>query len=178
MHYTRLADIGLLSGLVAGFVAAIGARAAMRVLVVVDADTASEVGQPVGFTGETLFVLLAIALAGMPLGLLFASVRTWLPGAWAPQGLAFGTLLLLFIGLPTLLIESEYSVGPGLLTRVLFGGLFIVYGITLPGVGDRLASYWPVTGRHRISAVVGLVVLVIPGLLGLPLGLLVLGWHD
>ena len=176
MHHIRLADIGLLSGLVAGFVAAVGARLAMRIVAVVDADAASQVTD-IGVTAETLFVLFAVTLAGMPLGLLFMGIRRWLPGAWALQGLAFGALLLLFPGLPALLIESEYSVGPLLLTEVLFGGLFVLYGVIVSGVSDLLAGYWPRVTR-RILPTVALAFLAFPALLGLPLGLLALGWHD
>lgn len=73
-HCIRLADIGFLSGLVAGFVVAVGARLAMRIVAVVDADAASQVTDT-GVTGETLFVLFAVTLAGTPLGLLFMGVR-------------------------------------------------------------------------------------------------------
>ena len=139
-------------------------------------EAASVVEDP-GFTGETLFVLFTVTLAGIPLGLPFVAVARWIPGHWIRKGLAFGVLLLLFLGLPVMLIQKEYSAGPPQLARVLFGALFISYGVVAAWTKDRLDRSWPATSERRVLPVVGFVLLVMPGLLGLPLGLMVLGWH-
>ena len=149
----------------------------MRIVSVSDADAASTLEQTPGFTGETLFVLFAITVAGMPLGLVFVAAAHWLPGRWIGKGTAFGGLLLLLVGLPVMLIEKEYSAGPPHLARALFAVLFLSYGIVAAGTNERLARRWPATSRHRVAPIAGFLLLLVPGLLGLPMGMLVLGWH-
>jgi hypothetical protein len=70
---------GIVAGAAAGVLWGIGAHAAMRAEALAAVD-------PTAFTvGGTLLVLVAGAILGAVLGLVFASVRRWLPFAGAPQ---------------------------------------------------------------------------------------------
>lgn len=149
----------------------------MWIVAVSDPGAAPALEQTPGFTRDTLFVLFAVTIAGMPLGLLFVAVERWLPGRWTGKGIAFGSLLLLLVGLPVMLIEKEYSAGPPQLARALFAALFISYGLVTAWTNEWFLRRWRVTSPRRVAPITGALLLLVPGLIGLPIGLLVLGWH-
>ena len=123
---------GVAAGAVAGVVWGIGARAAMRAVALAD-------GEPAEFTvGGTLFILIVGAVLGALLGLVFASVRCWLPDTGLGKGGAFGgTLLALMLVL--LALVGEVDAGrSGLVGVALFGALFIVYGLVLEATMQQL----------------------------------------
>src|SRR4051812_6828156 len=94
----RASGIGTLAGLVAGFVAGgLGSRLAMKVIALVAGAGAqgriTENGNVIGtFTGETVFLLVAGAVLGIPGGLIYMTLRPWLPRAARWRGLAFGSV--------------------------------------------------------------------------------------
>ena len=162
MVYVRKANIGLLAGIVAGLVVGgIGGRIAMRIV-------ALAIGQQPKFTVGTLAVLLVGTLLGTPPGLLYIAARKYLPGSGLRKGLVFGVLLLLIIGLPALLrpATGELVLSPRL-GRILFGALFIPYGVAVEAAVERLDRYLPAAGQHRMAMALGVILLAIPCLMGL-----------
>jgi len=138
--------IGLLASLIAG----IGARIIMRIV-------ALTAHMPPGFTiAGTLHIVLIVLLLGLvpgfvyALGIFFLSsspkVRKHLPGPmW--RGLAFGVLLLVILGLPSVLIpllpKEDLNLGIPLLNKSLFAALPLIYGMTLGGAEKVFDRYLP-----------------------------------
>ena len=77
----RLADIGLLSGLLAGLAVAIGSRIVMRIVALADPSGLEFADVSTGVTGETLFLLLIVPLSAVKGGLLFVLIRSPACGA-------------------------------------------------------------------------------------------------
>jgi len=124
MIYLRKAGIGLLAGLIGGMVWGIGARIAMRIV-------ALAAHKPTEFSLEgTALILLVGAFFGIPLGLLFAGVMTYLPGAGHRKGLSFGLLVLLIMAAPFYLgpLAAEAPLGLRFLGIAMFAALFVVCG--------------------------------------------------
>ncbi len=131
------ARVGLLSGVAGGLLAGVGARLAMRGVALAAGD------QPEFTLGGTLFILFKVAMLGAAPGLLFVAIRSWLPGrAWV-KGLAYGALWLLLFGTLVSLAatddpESELPKDALVVGIALFAPLFIVYGLIVQGVSQRL----------------------------------------
>ena len=124
----RLANIGLLAGLVAGFLVAVGARINMRLVTLVDNSSPTDIR---GFTSDTVALLVVVSLAAVKGGLLYVLLKRWLPGSITWSGLTFGVLILLFPGVPMMMFDEAFSIGPALLTWPLFGILFVAYGFAV-----------------------------------------------
>ena len=160
--------LGLLSGLVAGLVAGIASRVAMRV-VALDSG-----GEPSFTIGGSLFIVIMGGVVGAPLGVLFISVRRWLPGPSFAQGMSFGVLVaLLFVSLlaPRLVGEtpeliSDLPEGNLLVGINVFVTPLVLYGLTLGVVVGRLEKRLISTPRYGAALGVGDFALVGLGLLG------------
>jgi len=139
----RMMGVGTLSGVTAGIVAGIGARIIMRIVALTS-------HMPPQFSiGGTLVILFNGIFVGFAVGfvitcltiVLFNSpkARKYVPGPiW--RGLISGFLLLLIFGLPLFLTSSfpnpDITFGIPLLNKIMFGALFILYGLTL-GVAEK-----------------------------------------
>ena len=119
-----LAAVG---GVAAGVAIGVGARIAMRLAALMD-------GRPTLFTaGGTLGILLGLTIVGLPFAGLFVPLRRRLRGSTVRKGLSFGAAMLCFPGLVFLLTSGGELVKIGFppLNVVMFGGLFLGYGIVL-----------------------------------------------
>lgn len=140
------AGMGVGAGVTAGVLWGIGARIAMRAVALAD-------GGPTEFTiGGTLLILFVGALFGIPLGLLFAAVRRWLPGSGRQKGLAFGGGLLALLVVPFALlgagdIGGDVLDAPVLIGTGLFASLFVGYGLAVEAAMDWI--------ERRVAGVAG-----------------------
>lgn len=156
MNLLRHAAIGLLSGVLGGLVWGIGARIAMRIV-------ALAAHQSTGFSiGGTLGILMLGAIFGAPFGLLFATVRRWLPGTGARAGLLFGGLVLLLMGLPFYLgpLSDEGQNSNRLLAAGMFATLFVGFGMVVVLVYEWLGRRLFGGVQRRPGALPGLALLI------------------
>lgn len=143
-------SIGLFASLIAGLIVGIAARIIMRIVAV----TAH---MPPGFSieGTLNIVFFVFFLGTIPgfvyaLGIFFLSSFTkaskYLPGAFW-RGLAYGVLLLVILGLPSVLIPllptEDLSLGIPLLNKSMFAALALIYGLALGGTEALLHRYLP-----------------------------------
>ncbi len=157
LRFVRPAGIGELAGLVGGGVWGIGARGAMRIMAVA-------AGQPTGFSIEgTLFILMAGALFGIPAGLLWVGGRRVIPGTGMRKGLACGLLVLLILGyfFYTGPIQDESGLGHPVLASVLFGALFVLFGMVLEA-GVAWLDRHIARPEARFATITSLAILAIP----------------
>jgi hypothetical protein len=146
----RMLGIGVLASLIAGLIAGISARIIMRIV-------ALTAHMPPGFSIEgTLNIVFIGFFLGFIAGFIYTGcvvalssspkVSKHLPGPlW--RGLAFGVLLLVIGGLPSVLIPllpiEDLNLGIPLLNRSMFVALPLIYGITLGGAEAILDRYLP-----------------------------------
>ncbi len=146
----RLLGIGLLASLIASLIVGFGARIIMRIV-------ALTAHMPPSFSiAGTLNILFLVLLLGLVPGFVYAlcvfflsnstKVSKHLPGSmW--RGLAFGVLLFVICGLPSVLIpllpKEDLNLGLPLLNRSMFAALPLLYGITLGGAEAILDRYLP-----------------------------------
>jgi hypothetical protein len=140
-------SVGLISGAIAGLVAGVGARAAMRLVALAG-------GVAPAFTIEgTLTILVSALLYGVGGGILYVVVRRRLPGSGVRRGLAFGLVVLLLFGPVYFLADQvdELHVAPvaGVLA---FSALFVVGGGIIGAAEEQLERRLPTLGG-RASAV-------------------------
>ena len=143
----RMVGVGFLSNVVAGLITGIAARIVMRIV-------ALTAHLPVGFTAATLIILFFGLFCGVIGGIVYIvriavlssspKVSKYLPGPiW--RGLAFGVLLLVIVGLPSVLIpllpKEDLALGIPLLNKIMFGVLSIIYGLTL-GVAEKVFDHY------------------------------------
>ena len=150
------AGVAFLAGVTAGVVWSIGARLAMRIVALIDGR------EPEFSVGGTLVILIAGVMFGTPLALLFALVRRWLPGTGLRKGLSYGAILLALGIAPFSLLgasdlDSSVASVPVLIGTALFGGLFLLFGLTVEAVRARLSRKAPVAtaidaGTRRLTA--------------------------
>ena len=146
----RMMSIGLLASLIAGLFVGIGARIIMRIVAV----TAH---MPPGFSiGGTLNIVFLVLILGTMPGFVYAvclfclgsstKVSKYLPAAFW-RGFAYGVLLLVILGLPSVLIpllpREDLSLGMPLLNKSMFAALALIYGLTLGGTEALLDRYLP-----------------------------------
>jgi hypothetical protein len=120
----RLTLIVALAQLVTGITVGAGARLAMRIVALTD-DSPGTV-----FTaGGTLVILLAVAVVASPLAVVFVSVRRFVSGSDLRRGVKYGA----GIAVPGLLIPAgeAFQIGIVPLNVLMFGGLFVLYGVLL-----------------------------------------------
>lgn len=126
----------VLAGVAAGVIWGAGARIAMRLVALAERNTTE-------FSLDgTLLILVTGAIFGVPLGLLFALVRRWLPGSGIGKGLAFGLILAAILLIPLASLgasdlDSNPIEAPVLLGVGLFGALFALHGAVMEAVIER-----------------------------------------
>jgi hypothetical protein len=146
-RFLRSMAVGILPGALAGLIAGgAGSRLAMRVMALTSSaavqGTETEFGATVGeiSLGGTLFLLILGAVLGGAGGLIFMAIRGLLPWSGRRAGLAFGLLLLAVFG--RLIIDPnnfDFDVlDPAPLAVVMFVAIFIVYGLLLVPLLERL----------------------------------------
>jgi hypothetical protein len=123
----------VVAGVLAGIAWGAGARLVMRVVALVD-------GRPTEFSaGGTLLIVIVGMMLGVPLGLLYATVRRRLPGSLLAGGAVFGLtlaglLVLPFAALGAADLGGEPTDWPVLIGTALFGGLFVLHGVVMAAV--------------------------------------------
>lgn len=127
---------GVLAGVAAGVVWGVGARLAMRLVAVAD-------GRPTEFSvGGTLVIVITGMMFGLPLGLLFATVRGHLPGSGIGRGISFGVILAVLLLVPVIALGAS-DLGrdpldaPVLLGAALFSALFSLHGAVMEAMIGR-----------------------------------------
>ena len=143
----RLASVGVLSGMAVDLAAGLGARLVMRLV-------ALAIGSMPVFTLATLNLLGIGVSRGIVTGLLFVTIRLYLPGSNLTKGLAFGVLLLLLLVLLFFLPPPQELLAAPLLGSVLFTVLCL-----MTGIAEAMAVAWlehclPAP-RLRLPSIVG-----------------------
>jgi hypothetical protein len=144
----RMLGIGILASLFASLIAGISARIIMRIV-------ALTAHMPPGFSIEGTFnIIFLVLLLGLVPGFVYAvcifslssspKASKYLPGPiW--RGLAFGVLLLVIVGLPSVLIPllptEDLNLGIPLLNKSMFAALPLIYGLTL-GVAEKVFDHY------------------------------------
>ena len=174
-HALRLFGATLLGAIVAGAVAGLGARVAMWVIRLQNESHNGEVthanfamGQ---WTAEGTFnlVVSGALFFGLPGAFLYLLVRRFLPGPVLLRGLVFGVVLLA-LGFTAFVQDNEYEydryVSPAV-SVPLFMLLFLVYGLVLAPVAERLGNGSPAPPRHHVVRIVGRIVLLVVAIAGI-----------
>lgn len=145
----RIVGVGLLSSMIAGIIAGICARIIMRIV-------ALTAHIPPGFTVATFNIIFLGLIIGLGAGFVYSlslvafsnspRLRKHLPGPiW--RGLVFGSIMLVIVGLPSLLIpllpREDLSLGMPLLNKFMFATLPLIFGIALGGAEILLDRYLP-----------------------------------
>ncbi len=135
----RRAGAGILAGMLVGVAGGIGSRAIMRAAALAADHTP-------GFSvSGTLGVVLLGVLTGMPMGLLFAAAKPFLPGRGLAKGLMYGLVALPVFAIPIAVGNEELAIAP-LLGLVLYAALFVASGVALAAVEGpierRLGAPW------------------------------------
>ena len=140
--------LGILVGMISGALAGgVGARLAMRVSALLYHDAGQRViytenGYRVGeiTLNGTLTLIITAMLFGVVGGLLYVGVRGWLPQSRIKRGLVFGLLLLALNG-SMIFGDGERDMarfGSAWVNVLLFGAIFIAYGLIAAFVGGKL----------------------------------------
>ena len=148
----RILGIGILAGLIASLITAIGARIIMRVVAlsahqlpnfsIAGSLRIIVIGIFVGFVPGFAYALCMLFLSNAP------KASKHLPDSLG-RGFAFGLLLVVIVGLPSILISSpllpkeDLNLGNPLLNRIMFAALPLLYGIALGGTEAILNRYRP-----------------------------------
>lgn len=160
----RAIPIGALVGF---FSAGVGSRLVMKITALVDqstkgvnTDATATVGE---FTLGGTFSLLALGtLLGVVSGLVYLGVRRWLPGPPAWHGVAFGLLTLFTLG--NIILDpsnADFQIfEPILLVAALFAALFLVNGLILARLADRLHPEPDYAPSRASRPVAGLLVVI------------------
>jgi hypothetical protein len=120
----RMSGILALAGLVAGMALGSGMRLAMRIVALTDGTPGT------AFTlGGTLMILIFVTLLLMPAAPLFLAVRRFIKGSPRRRGAIFG----LWLVVPLLALPAREAIEIGFvpLNVVMFGSLFVLYGVIL-----------------------------------------------
>jgi len=167
----RLAAVGTLAGLIPGLCAGLGARLAMRIAGALAGPEAQGKRSLEGVVGQvalgsSAFVVLIGALTGALGGLLYVSLRRWVPCSGFRKGLAFGFLLLLMTGPIVLRAENAdfNRWGPPSLNIGMFSSLFILFGLLVAPLADRLDRSIPAPSLRikTLAAYAALIVILCP----------------
>jgi hypothetical protein len=167
----RHVGLATLAGIVAGaIVGGVGGRIAMRVTGFVTGPSVAGVtttnGNRVGeiTLGGTIGVLLVGVALGVLGGLVYAVVEPWLRRLRPWQGVVFGVFLLVAAGISVLdPVNSDFSrFGSAPLNVAMFGALFLLFGILIAPVFDRLPAIAAQSAtRARFVVVLGWLALLL-----------------
>jgi hypothetical protein len=119
-----MAGIIVLAGLVAGTALGTGMRLAMRIVALTDGAPGTR------FTVEgTLLILIVVNAMLLPIAALFLAVRRFFKGSPRRRGAMFG----LWMVVPFLAVPAREAIEIGFvpLNVVMFGSLFVLYGVVL-----------------------------------------------
>jgi hypothetical protein len=120
----RMAGVLFLAQLVAGLALGIEMRGAMRVVALTDGTPGTE------FTpGGTLAILAVVTVLLYPVAAVFLAVRRFLGGSPRRRGAIFG--LWLVVPLLAFPAREAFQIGSVSLNVVMFGSLFVLYGVVL-----------------------------------------------
>ena len=148
----RMVVIGVLASIAAGIlVGGIANRLIMRILAMVNEETAGVVTENGNISGEitaggTLGLIIFVGVAsGIVGGLVYVIIRRWLPGGGLLKGVVFGLILLCLFG--TLVFDPDNIdfalFGPRQLSVGLFALLFPLYGVVASLFVERFDRYVP-----------------------------------
>jgi hypothetical protein len=152
-HWPHLRDLARsptihsLAGFIAGLIAGgIGSRIAMRVSAITAGGalegSLTEANNVVGriTPGGTFLLLILAGLIGTTGGIVYLAVRPWLADIGRGRGIAFGLLLLAMLGAFILRGRNfDFSLfGPPILNVTMFGAVFVLFGLFVPPLADRL----------------------------------------
>ena len=152
-RFARILAAAVVSGVMAGAIAGgAGSRLAMRItaLTAGDADQGAitEAEATVGeiTAGGTIFLIFFGGLAfGSLGGLLYAGMRRWVADAGPWRGLVFGGLLLAMFGWA--IVEGDNpdfaQFGSPTLNIAMFASLYIVFGLLIAPLFDRVEGWMP-----------------------------------
>jgi hypothetical protein len=153
----RLLAIGVLAGFVAGLVASSWTRLAMRLAGFLTVDqnrglltTAEAVVGEITF-GGTLFLGIFGGVVGIAGGLLYITIRGWLPTHPMIRAVAYGVLLFVVFGF---VVMDEHNpdyqrFGPAWLNVCTFSLTYVIYGVIASLVAERLIAQVPRWTLHR-----------------------------
>jgi len=116
------------------------------------------------FSGSAFVVMIAV-LTGVLGGLLYVALRRWVPGSGWRRGLAFGCLLFFLAG-PTILRAENLDFnrwGPPSLNVCMFSSLFVLFGVLVAPLADRLDRSLPAPALRIPTLAVYALVLVLLG---------------
>jgi hypothetical protein len=166
----------VLAGLLVGVVVAgLGSRLVMRILAAATPEATgifTEAGNRVGeiTAGGTVALLLFVGIpVGLGAGVVVFAVRRWLPARAPWRGLVLSLVLLAAFG--TTVLEPENIdfrlLPPAGLAVGLFGTLFLLAGLSLAPLADRLGPGVPRVLERRDVTLAGGVLLAVLVALGL-----------
>lgn len=131
----RMAGVIFVAELVAGLALGAGMRLAMRVVALTDGAPGTT------FTlGGTLLILVFVSVLLLPIAALFLAVRRFFKGSPRRRGAIFG----LWLVVPLLALPAREAIQIGFvpLNVVMFGSLFVLYGmilsVTMSGLERRI----------------------------------------
>ena len=164
----------IVAGAIAGLISAgVGSRIVMRIIALTNDDRSGVLTDSSAIVGEmsvggTLSLLVLGAVFGILGGLLYVALRRWLPLPPPYRGAAFGMLTLVTIG--NVLFDThnvDFQIfEPVLLVIALFASLFVVNGVIVAALGDRIHPEPPHPAGWRAPAAAG-AALAIVGIMGL-----------
>jgi len=178
----RSLAVAMLSGFVAGAIAGgVGSRIAMRIVAITagDADQGAitDAEATVGeiTAGGTIFLIMFGGFIGVLGGVAYLGARRWLADAGSWRGLAFGSLLLAMFG--WVIIEGGNPdferFGSRTLNIPMFAALFVLFGLLLPPLFDRVerglprpSLQWPGVGSLPAYGLAALFTLPMVGAIG------------
>ena len=139
----------------------------MRVVAVADPDASGSFTENGNVIGDVTLggTLALVVFAGIPTGfvagLVVFAVRRWLPARVLWRGLVLGVVLLALLGRTVIDPDSiDFRLlGPAGLAIGLFGALFLVAGLALAPLADRLGPGVPrLLYRRDVTVAGGIVV--------------------
>ena len=161
----RMVSLAALGGLITGvLVGGIANRLVIRILAMVSSDKAGMVTENGNIAGEItaggtagliIFVGLSTGFVG---GLIYVTIRRWLPDFWLIKGLTYGLVLFCIFGRISVLHPDniDFSLfGPGALSVALFALLFALFGVVASPLIDRLDRHVPALFYSRPVTWVG-----------------------
>jgi len=145
----RPAAVSIVSGTLAGLVAGVGARLAMRIV-------ALAIGGIPEFTpAGTLIVAAIVTSLGVTPGIAYAFAQRRLPGPPVVRGFTFGALLFAVFEVYPLVADmgfTEPGIHPSWLRWGVFGGLSLVYGLALGAVEAPVGRLAPARTRTPLRS--------------------------
>jgi len=152
---SRLAG-GAICGIAAGIVAGIGARVAMRMIADGVPDPIRSL--PMFTAAGTAMILVTVAFAGAPFGVLFALAHDRLPAPNRARGLLFGVAMLVMFGPLFFTLGREEFLSYQ--RMVLFAFLFPLFGVA---AGLAFEPSQRIASRLWASARAALVLIALGG---------------